>query len=149
MKFLLLALLILQHGVWPGMEVKVFNIKLEKKHIKFLNVFSKHHNWIWLWTITWTLNFLSFSSGLPSVFIITAWASGHEPMAGHYHPGFSGRKQNYLNDLNWELRGLQLFRCCSGFYCDLIDESLMCSWNHSDRSATAGKIHHCWSFNHV
>ncbi len=32
-------------------------------------------------------------------------------------------------DLNWGKWGLQFFRCCSGFFYDLLDESLLRSWS--------------------
>ncbi len=46
-------------------------------------------------------------------------------------------------DLNW---GLQFFRCCSGFFYDLIDESTLRSWSNCGRPVTPGKVHHCYKF---
>ncbi len=46
-------------------------------------------------------------------------------------------------DLNW---GLQFFRCCSGFFYDLLDESSLHSWSNFGRPATPGKVHHCSKF---
>ena len=39
-------------------------------------------------------------------------------------------------DLNWGEWGLQIFRCCSGFFCDLLDESSMRSWSNFGRPAS-------------
>ncbi len=33
-------------------------------------------------------------------------------------------------DLNWGKWGLLFFRCCSGFFFDLLDESSFCSWSN-------------------
>ncbi len=49
-------------------------------------------------------------------------------------------------DLNWGYWGLQFFRCCSGFFYDLLDESSLCSWSNFGRPATPGKVHHCSKF---
>ncbi len=49
-------------------------------------------------------------------------------------------------DLNWGTWGLQFFRCCSGFFYDLLDESLLHSWSNFGRPATPGKVHHCSKF---
>ncbi len=49
-------------------------------------------------------------------------------------------------DLNWGKWGLQLFRCCSGFFYDLLDESSLRSWINFGRPATSGKVHHCSKF---
>lgn len=46
-------------------------------------------------------------------------------------------------DLTWGKWGLQFFRCCSGFFYDLLDESMSCSWSNFCRPATPGKVHHC------
>ncbi len=46
-------------------------------------------------------------------------------------------------DLNW---GLQFFRCCCGVFCDLLDESSLCSWGNFGQPATPGKVHHCSMF---
>lgn len=35
-----------------------------------------------------------------------------------------------ISDLKWEKWGLQVFRCCSPFFCDLLDESAMRSWSN-------------------
>ncbi len=51
-------------------------------------------------------------------------------------------------DLNWGKWGLQFFRCCSGFFYDLLDESLF-SWSNFGRLATPGKVHHCSKVNRV
>ncbi len=34
-------------------------------------------------------------------------------------------------DLNWGKLSLQFFRCCSGFFYDLLDELSLCSWSNS------------------
>ncbi len=39
-------------------------------------------------------------------------------------------------DLNWGKWGLQFFRCCSGFFYDLLDESLLHSWSNFGRPTT-------------
>ncbi len=49
-------------------------------------------------------------------------------------------------DLNWGKWGLQFFRCCSGFFYDLLDESLLRSWSNFGRPGTPGKVHHCSKF---
>ncbi len=49
-------------------------------------------------------------------------------------------------DLNWGKWGLQFFRCCCGVFCDLLDESSLCSWGNVGRPATPGKVHHCSMF---
>ncbi len=49
-------------------------------------------------------------------------------------------------DLNWGKWGLQFFRCCSGFFYDLLDESTLHSWSKFSRPATPGKVHHCSKF---
>lgn len=49
-------------------------------------------------------------------------------------------------DLNWDKSGLQFFRCCSVFICDLLVESSMHSWSNFGRSATPGNLHHCSTF---
>ncbi len=49
-------------------------------------------------------------------------------------------------ELNWGNWGLQLFRCCSGFFYDLLDESSLRSWSNFGRPATPGKVHHCYKF---
>ncbi len=46
-------------------------------------------------------------------------------------------------DLNWSKWGLQFFRCCSGFFYDLLDESSLLSWSNFGRPATPGKVQHC------
>ncbi len=43
-------------------------------------------------------------------------------------------------DLNWGKWGLQFFRCCSGFFYDLLDESSLRSWSNFGRSATPGRF---------
>lgn len=53
--------------------------------------------------------------------------------------------------LCWVLNRLQLrkkrstrfFRCCSGFYCDLLDESSLVLWNNCCWSSAPGKVHPC------
>ncbi len=47
-------------------------------------------------------------------------------------------------DLNWGKWGLQFFRCCSGFFDDLLNESSLCSWSNFGRPAAPGKVQH-WS----
>ncbi len=49
-------------------------------------------------------------------------------------------------DLNWGEWGLQFFRCCSGFFYDLLDKSLLLSWSNFGRPATPEKVHHCSKF---
>ncbi len=49
-------------------------------------------------------------------------------------------------DLNWGNWSLQFFRFCSGFFYDLLDESLLRSWSNFGRPATPGKVHHCSKF---
>ncbi len=49
-------------------------------------------------------------------------------------------------ELNWGKWVLQLFRCCSGFFYDLLDESSLRSWSNFGRTATSGKVHHCYKF---
>ncbi len=49
-------------------------------------------------------------------------------------------------DLNWGKWDLQFFRCCSGFFYDLLDESLLRSRSYFGRPATPGKVHHCSKF---
>ncbi len=38
------------------------------------------------------------------------------------------------------------FRCCSGFFYDLLDESSLCSWSSFGRPVTPRKVHHCSKF---
>ncbi len=52
-------------------------------------------------------------------------------------------------DFNWGKWGLRFFRCCSGFFYDLLDESLLRSWSNFGRPATPGKVHHCSKFLHL
>ncbi len=52
-------------------------------------------------------------------------------------------------DLNWGYWGLQFFRCCSGFFYDLLDESSLCSWSNFGRPATPGKFTTVPSFLHL
>ncbi len=47
-------------------------------------------------------------------------------------------------DIYWGKWGLQFFRCCSGFFYDLLDESSLRS--NFGRPATPGKVHHCSKF---
>ncbi len=49
-------------------------------------------------------------------------------------------------DLNWGKWGLQFFRCCSGFFYDLLDESSLRSWSNFGRPVTPGTVHHCSKF---
>ncbi len=49
-------------------------------------------------------------------------------------------------DLNWGTWGMQFFRCCSGFFYDLLDESSLRSRSNFGRLATPGKVHHCSKF---
>ncbi len=49
-------------------------------------------------------------------------------------------------DPNWGKWGLQFFRCCSGIFYDLLDESSLRSWSNFGRPATPGKVHHCSKF---
>ncbi len=49
-------------------------------------------------------------------------------------------------DLNWGKWGLQFFRCCSGVFYDLLDESSLRSWSNFGRPATPEKVHHCSKF---
>ncbi len=46
----------------------------------------------------------------------------------------------------WGKWGLQFFRCCSGFFYDLLEESSLCSWSNFGRPATPGKVLHCSKF---
>ncbi len=49
---------------------------------------------------------------------------------------------NSMNtDLNLGKWGLQFFRCCSGFFYDLLDESSLRSWSNF---GTPRKVHHSW-----
>ncbi len=48
--------------------------------------------------------------------------------------------------LNWGMWGLQFFRCCPGFFYDLLDESSFHSWSNFGRSGTPGKVHHYSKF---
>lgn len=45
--------------------------------------------------------------------------------------------------LNW---GLQLFRCCSLFFCDLLDDLPISFWSHFGKPDTPGKVHHYSKF---
>lgn len=36
----------------------------------------------------------------------------------------------FTHELHWGWWDLQCFKCCSGFFCGLLDESLMLSWNN-------------------
>ncbi len=47
-------------------------------------------------------------------------------------------------DLNWGKWGLQIFRCCSEFIYNLLDESSLRSWSNFGRPAPQGKVHHCY-----
>ncbi len=38
------------------------------------------------------------------------------------------------------------FRCCSGFFYDLLDELSLRSWSNFGWPATHGKVHHCYKF---
>ncbi len=50
-------------------------------------------------------------------------------------------------DLNWGKWGLQFFRCCSGFFYNLLDESSLRSWSNFGRPVTlVGQVHHCYKF---
>lgn len=49
-------------------------------------------------------------------------------------------------DINWNKWSLQCFRCCSGFFGDILDELLMRFWSNFGRPATPGKVHHCSMF---
>ncbi len=49
-------------------------------------------------------------------------------------------------DLNWGKWDLQFFRCCSGFFYDLLDESSLRSWSNFGRPVTPGKFHHYYKF---
>lgn len=49
-------------------------------------------------------------------------------------------------DLNWGKWDLQFFGCCCGVFCDLLDESSLCSWGNFGRPATPGKVLHCSMF---
>ncbi len=40
----------------------------------------------------------------------------------------------------------ECFRCCSGFFYDLLDESSLRSWRNFGRPATPGKVHHYSKF---
>ncbi len=41
---------------------------------------------------------------------------------------------------------MQFFRCCSGFFYDLLDESSLCSWSNVGRPVAPGKVHQCPKF---
>ncbi len=41
---------------------------------------------------------------------------------------------------------MQFFRCCSGFFYDLLDESSLHSWSNFGRPSTPGKVHHFSKF---
>lgn len=49
-------------------------------------------------------------------------------------------------DVSWGEWGLQVFRCCSGVFYELLDESVLCSWSNFDRPVTPGKVHTAPSF---
>ncbi len=49
-------------------------------------------------------------------------------------------------DLNWGKWGLQFFKCCSGFFYDLLNKSSLHSCSNFGRPATPGKVHHCSKF---
>ncbi len=49
-------------------------------------------------------------------------------------------------DLNWGKWGLWFFRCCSGFFFELLDELSLRSWSNFGCPATPGKVHHCSKF---
>ncbi len=49
-------------------------------------------------------------------------------------------------DLKWGKWGLQFFRCCSGFFYDLLDEWSLRSWRYFGWPATPGKVQHCSMF---
>ncbi len=52
-------------------------------------------------------------------------------------------------DLNWSKWGLPFFRCCSGFFYDLLDESSLRSWSNFGRPATPGRFTTVPSFLHL
>ncbi len=52
-------------------------------------------------------------------------------------------------DLSLGKWGLQFFRCCSGFFYDLLDESLLRSWINFGRSTTLGRFTTVPSFLHL
>lgn len=41
---------------------------------------------------------------------------------------------------------LVFFQCYSGSFCDLLDESLICSWSNFSSLGTFGKVHYCSKF---
>ncbi len=49
-------------------------------------------------------------------------------------------------ELHWGKWGLQFFRCCSGFFYYLLDESSLRSWSNFGKPGTPGKVHHCSKF---
>ncbi len=51
--------------------------------------------------------------------------------------------------LNWGMWGLQFFRCCSGLFYDLLDESSFHSWSNFGRSALLGRFITIPSFLHL
>ncbi len=48
--------------------------------------------------------------------------------------------------LNWGKWVLQFFRCCSGFFYDLLDETSLRSWSNFGSAATPRKVHLCSKF---
>ncbi len=52
-------------------------------------------------------------------------------------------------DLNWGKWGLQFFRCCSGFFYDLLDESSLRSWSNLVGRPLLGRFTTVTSFLHL
>ncbi len=52
-------------------------------------------------------------------------------------------------DLNWGKWGLQFFRCCSGFFYDLLDESSLHSWSNFGGRPLLGRFTTVTSFLHL
>lgn len=52
----------------------------------------------------------------------------------------------WTQTVTWGKWGLQFFECCSGVYCDHLNESLLRSWVNFHWLATPGKVYHCFMF---
>ncbi len=72
---------------------------------------------------------------------LSVWCSFYEMLCWFYIR--CNRTHTFQKVQQW---GLQIFRCCSGFFYDLLDESTLCSWSNFGRPATPGKVHHCYKF---
>ncbi len=73
------------------------------------------------------------------------WQMWDEPLCYFCQQWFLPLSYCWIMNTDLNL-GLQFFRCCSGFFYDLLDESLLRSWIHFCRQATPGKVHHCSKF---